>query len=52
MRVDHKLSMFSLRAGFADLGDPERQRVERPVAHEPAGGADVWLEWERNDFAL
>jgi hypothetical protein len=52
MRLDANLSMMSLRAGFADLHDAAAQRVERPVARHPAGGADAWLPWERNDFGL
>ena len=52
MRLDSKLTMGSLRAGFADLHDAGRQRVPLPVPQHPAGGADEWLPWERNDFGL
>ena len=46
------MSSRSLRAGFADLHAPGRQRVPLPEPPHPAGGADAWLPWERNDFGL
>jgi len=51
MRFNANLTTCSIRSSFADLHEPDKQRVARPVPATPAGdGGDVWLPWEANDF--